>query len=106
MKLDINETLAGMLAAIKTSVGNDWPQVKSAMNDFLQSRKARLELLADFRINGIITGDEFNSRMEDEKLLLKSELHVIAIISKSMAQKAANAALDVLEQAVKALIPF
>lgn len=106
MKFDINETLFQMLGAIKQTVGENWPEVKSAMNDFFQGRRTRLELLADFRIKNQITEVEFQSRLEDEKLLLNSELHVIAIISKAVAQKAANAAIDILNKAVKALIPF
>ena len=106
MNFDINETLSQMLGAIKQTVGENWPQAKSAMNDFFQSRRSRIELLADFRIRKLITEEEFQSRLEDEKLLLNSELHVIAIISKAMAQNAANAAIDILNKAVKALIPF
>ena len=104
MALDINEIVAQMLGAVKTSVGEDWPEVKSAMNEFFVSRKARLELLADFRINNLITQEDFESRLEDEKLLIDSELHTIAIITKSVAQKAANAAIEVLQGAVSALI--
>ena len=42
----------------------------------------------------------FVKRLADEKKILESELHALAVISKSMAQKAANAAIDVLENAV------
>lgn len=106
MKFDINETVAQMLGAIKTTVGENWPEVKSAMNVFLQNRRTRMELLADFRIRKLISEEEFESRLEDEKLMLNSELHVIAIISKAMAQQAANAAIDILRKAVTALLPF
>lgn len=106
MKFDINETVAEMLGAIKTTVGENWPEVKSSMNVFLQNRRTRMELLADFRIRKLISQEEFESRLEDEKLMLNSELHVIAIISKSMAQQAANAAIDILRKAVTALLPF
>ena len=100
MAFDINETVAQMLSAIKDSVGENWPEAKRAMNNFMERRKARLQLLAEFLLQGLITQDEFNSRLEDEKLLLDSELHAVAIITKSMSQQAANAAIEVLQNAV------
>ena len=104
MAFDINETLANMLGAIKISVGENWGDVKSTMNEFMQSHKGRLELLADMRIKGQIDDDDLKDRLEDEKLLLDSELHDIAIISKEIAQNAANAAIDVLQKTIFAAI--
>lgn len=104
MAFDINETLANMLGTIKTSVGENWGDVKSAMNEFMQSRKERLELLADMRIQGQIDDDDLKSRLDDEKLLLDSELHDVAIISKEIAQNAANAAIDILQKTILAAI--
>ena len=101
---NINEIVAQMLAAIKGSVGENWPLVKATMNEFISNRKARLELLADFRIKNLITQEDFDSRLEDEKSLLDSELHAVAIITKSIAQQAANAAITVLQNAVAAAI--
>ncbi len=104
MAFDINETLANMLGSIKTSVGENWSEIKSATNEFIQNQKGRLELLADLRIQGQINDDDLKSRLDDEKLLLDSELHNMAIISKKTAQDAANAAIDVLQQAIIAAI--
>ena len=104
MKFDINETLAGMASAIKGTVDENWDEVKSVSNQFLQRRKDRLELLAELRIEGEISQDKFESRLNDEKLIVEAELHAIAVITKAVAQKAANAAIEVLENAVKTAI--
>ena len=104
MKFDINETLAGMASAIKGTVDENWDEVKSVSNQFLQRRKDRLELLAELRIEGEISQDKFESRLKDEKLIVEAELHAIAVITKAVAQKAANAAIEVLENAVKTAI--
>ena len=104
MAFDINEALANMLGTIKTSVGENWSDVKSTINEFMQSRKERLELLADMRIQGQIDDDDLKSRLDDEKLLLNSELHNVAIISKEIAQNAANAAIGVLQKTILAAI--
>lgn len=104
MEFDINEVLADMLGVIKQTVDDNWDEVKSTTNQFLQRRKERLELLAELRITGELSQEKFTSRLEDEKIVFEAELHAIAVISKAIAQKAANAAIDVLIKAVKAVI--
>ncbi len=100
MNFDINEILADMLGAIKGTVEDNWPEVKSTANQFLQRKKERLELIAELRISGALSQEKFESRLGDEKLIEEAELHAIAVISKAIAQKAANAAMDVLKKAV------
>lgn len=100
MELDINEILADMLDAIKNSVKDDWKVVKKSANNFIQSKKDRLELLANMRLIGAIDNDFFEKRLADEKDILTSELHSIAIVNKVMAQNAANAAFKVLENVI------
>lgn len=104
MKFDIDEVLADMLSAIKETVEDNWDVVKSTANQFLQRKKERLELLAQLRIEGDLSQKKFESRLKDEKLIAEAELHAIAVISKAIAQKAANAAIDVLKTAVKVAI--
>ena len=100
MKFDIDETLAEMLNAIKATVKDNWKSVKNNANVYLQGRRNRLELLVSLRLAKEIKEEFFIKRLKDEQKILESELHSIAIMSKAIAQKAANAALDVLEKAV------
>ena len=100
MNFDINEIIAQMIGAIKGEVRNDWDIVKSTVNGFLQSKKERLELLASLRLANQINDQDFKQRLKNEELILEAELHAIAIIAKVTAQNAANAAIDVLSQAV------
>jgi hypothetical protein len=104
MNFDINEVLANMLSAIKETVDDNWDEVKNTANQFLQRKKERLELLAELRISNELSQEKFESRLADEKLIAEAELHAIAVISKAIAQKATNAAMDVLEKAVKLAI--
>ena len=101
MTIDINEILAEMLSAIKESMSDDWNIVKKSANNFIQSKKDRLELLATMRLAGAINNDFFEKRLADEKEILTSELHSIAIINRVRAQNAANAAFKVLENFIK-----
>jgi hypothetical protein len=106
MNLDINEVLANMLNAIKGTVKDDWSVVKKSANNFIQSKKDRLELLANMRLIGAIDNDFFEKRLIDEKEILISELHSIAIVNKVMAQNAANAAFKVLEDVITTALKF
>jgi hypothetical protein len=100
MNFDINEILADMLNAMKETVKDDWSVVKKSANTFIQSKKDRLELLSNMRLIGAIDDDFFQKRLVDEKEILTSELHSIAIVNKVMAQNAANAAFKVLENII------
>lgn len=100
MKIDINEILAEMLEAIKGIIKDDWNVVRKPANTFMQSKKDRLELLASMRISGAIDNSFFEKRLADEKEILTSELHSIAIVNKVKAQNAANAAFKVLEKVI------
>lgn len=56
-------------------------------------------------IDNELTKEKFEPYLEDEKLVLEAELHAIAVISKAIAQKATNAAIDVLKKTIKSIIP-
>ena len=104
MSFNINEVSSGMLSAIKGAVAEDWPQVKTTAERFLQNKKERLALLAELRIKGELSQAKFESRLQDEKLILEAELNALAVLSKAIAQNAANAALEILGKAVTAAI--
>jgi hypothetical protein len=104
MNFDINEILADMLNAMKGSIKDDWSVVKKSANNFIQNKKDRLELLTNMRLIGAIDNDFFEKRLTDEKEILISELHSIAIVNKVMAQNAANAAFRVLENVITAAL--
>jgi len=102
--MDFNEVLAEMAQAIKGVVKEDWSVVKSTANDFLQDSKQRWQLLVSMRLNNEISEDNFKQRLKNEELIMESNLHAIAIITKAAAQAAANAAIAVLEKAVNTLL--
>jgi len=102
--MEINVVLASMMQAIKNNVGENWNTVKEKTNQMLENKKERLALLAELTINKELTFKQFQSKLEDEKEMIIAELHVTAILSKATAQKAANAAIDVLSTSVKTAI--
>lgn len=100
MAFDFNEVLAQMLQAVKDTAKENWEEMKTAASGYLEERKLRLDLLTSLMLHGEIEKDFFLKRLADEKNIFVSELHSVAIVTKAVAQKAANAAADVLENAV------
>ena len=104
MKFDIESTVKSMVSAAKGSVGDDAPEAKETAQQFLEMNKNRLAKLAQYRITGKLSAEDFKSRMEDERKMLEAQFNTMKIISKVMAQNAANAAIRVLEDAVQAAL--
>jgi hypothetical protein len=102
--MDFNEVIAQMAQAVKGVVKEDWNVVKGTANDFLQDSKERWQLLVSMRLNNEISQENFKQRLKNEELILESNLHAIAIITKAVAQSAANAAITVLENAVNKVL--
>ena len=104
MKFDIESTVKSMLVAVKNSAGEDIKQVQETAGQFFEMNKARIGKLVQYRLTGKIDQDDFESRLEDEKKMLEAQFNTITVITKVMAQNAANAAIDVLNSAVKAAL--
>jgi hypothetical protein len=105
MNLNMDVVLADMSSAMKGAVGDHWNEVKIVADQFLQRSKERLTLLAELRITGELSQEKFESRLLDEKLIAEAELNAVAVISKSLAQKAANAGMEILLKAVSTALP-
>jgi hypothetical protein len=100
MNFNINEVIFEMLDAIKVNVGNDWDLVKVPASNFFQSRTDRLELLSSFLLQGGIDEEFKKKRLEEERSIIQSNLHAIAILNAVASQNAANAAIEVLSKAI------
>jgi uncharacterized protein YdaU (DUF1376 family) len=100
MNFNIEETLNEMLSVMRGVAKEHWKDMESISMNFFNRKKERLEMLAKMRISGEITQARFESRLEDEKLILEAELNALATLSKAITQKAINGAIDVLEKAV------
>jgi hypothetical protein len=104
MKFNIEYTLKEMLAVMSGTAKEHWKDMEAVSTNFFNRKKERLEMLAKMRISGEITQARFESRLEDEKLILEAELNAIAVLSKAITQKAINGAIDVLNKAVEKVI--
>lgn len=101
MGFNIDAVLAEMLGAVKDSVEGDWDDLQGYAKQIFENEKAMLAELAGQRLRGEINDDELQSELDDEKMTIEAELKALNVISQAMTQRAANAAMDVLYQAIK-----
>ena len=104
MSFDIDATLTDMLSAMKDSVESNWDEIEGYAKTVLENEKEMLAELAEQHLRGDITEAELKSELDDEKDTLEAEMKAIQVMTKAMAQKAANAAMDVLFNAVRAAL--
>ncbi len=70
----------------------------------MENEREALEELAQARLSGEISEDEFNEEVEREKKVIEAGLLTLEIMTKAMAQKAVNFAINVFVKAVKLAI--
>lgn len=104
MVFDIGEVLDGMLGAAGEVLSVEWPKVQGCAKTAFEEERDVLEAIAKARLEDEIDDDEMKSQLEDEKETLQAALLVCRVKGKIAAQKAANAAIKVLSDAIKAAL--
>ncbi|HUJ11626.1 MAG TPA: hypothetical protein VL171_16560 [Verrucomicrobiae bacterium] len=102
MGFDITKVTEDMLHAAEGVFQSEWSKAQGALKDVLEEESAAFKAIAEARIDGKITDDDFQRQMEDEKETLRAGLAMVRVINKKIAQDAINAALTVFTEAVKA----
>ena len=100
MTFNINSALTDMMSAMKGKLDGDWDSVKFTVHQFLERDKLRFKLLADLRISNSIPEVTFEARLTSEKFVIEGELNAVEVVTKAVAQNAANAAINALKMAV------
>ena len=104
MSIDFNQVLKDMTNAVTDTVKEGAGDIKSSVQDILEAEKNSLKELGEARLKNEIDDTVFKREIEREKKVVMVELLTIEIMTKAMAQKAINAALDIFVKAVKAAI--
>ncbi len=104
MNFDINEVIADILKKVKGIAEDDWEDIRNVVSTIMENKKSRFDLYAKRRLSGDYTQEDLEMRLDDEKEITIAELHVISIIKKAEAQKIANAAIDIVNKAIKTAI--
>lgn len=104
MSFNIEEVLKDMADAISNAVKEGTGDIKASSKEILDSEKESLKELGEAKLRGDINQEVFDREIEREKKVVEAELLTIKIMTKALAQKAVNAAIDVFVKAVKAAI--
>jgi hypothetical protein len=104
MDFDINTVLNNMKNAAIDAVQYDLQDIPVYLQQIFENEKESLQALAEARITGEISDSEFQNELSREKKVLEAEALTISIMTKAIAQKAINAAIDVLEEAIRLAI--
>lgn len=100
MVFDIGEVLKDMAEAIRNAVKNDAGDIKQYANQILENERDSLKELGLAKLSGQIDDEVFQREIEREKKVVEAEFLTMQIMTNALAQKAANAAIDVFAKAV------
>lgn len=104
MSFNIDQVLKDMTSAIAGTVKEGADDIKGAVKEILDAEKESLRELGEARLKNEIDDTVFNRELEREKKVVEAELLTIQIMTKALAQKAVNEALDIFVKAVKAAV--
>lgn len=101
MPFDINEVINNMKDAAIGAVKDDIENIPNYLLQIIENEKDSINYLAEARLAGVISDQEFFDELEREKKVLEVEMLTISILTKAIAQKAINAAMNALRDAIK-----
>lgn len=101
MPFDINEVINNMKDAAIGAVKDDIENIPDYLLQVIENEKDSINYLAEARLAGVISDNEFFDELEREKKVLEAEMLTISILTKAIAQKAINAAMNALRDAIK-----
>lgn len=101
MPFDINTVLINMKDAAIDAVKDDMEIIPAYLMQIFENEKDSLYYLAEARITGVISEEEFLSELDREKKVLEVQMLTISIMTKAVAQKAINAAINALKDAIR-----
>jgi hypothetical protein len=104
MAFDIGAILKEMADAAGGVLSTEGAKAKGCVKKALEQEKEALEAIASARIAGEITAEDMETHVADEKDALRAALLACRVKGKMAAQKAANAAIKVFTDAVKAAL--
>jgi len=100
MNIDWEAVLQKAFFAARDAAAKNAPQVEHYLREIAAAHEYAIRSLARALGDSDIDLDTFKSEMDDEAAMLAAELHVVAVMGKAVAQRAANAFRDALADAV------
>lgn len=108
MSIDIGAILQDAVGVATKAVKDVAPQVEDFLREIGKGHEAAIRSLAEALASGDIDEATFQDEMDDEARTLEAELQAVAVLTKTIAQRAINAfrkaLVDGIGAAIKAAI--
>lgn len=101
MAFDINKIIGSMKDAAVDAVKDDVESIPAYLLQIFDNKKEALMVLAEAKLSGEISEHVFLKELDRESKVLETEMLTISIMTKAIAQKAINAAMNALKEAVR-----
>jgi len=106
LNFDVKSVTSDMVNAVKGVLKKQWPEVKDYADEEMDKITRRAELILKKYAAGEINEDEAKLLLQMQKNAAAGTLAVLEGISRLTAEKGVNAALGVLNKAIKGILPF
>jgi hypothetical protein len=104
LAFDMETVAKEMLTAAEGVFSEDWPKVKAGMEQVLADEQEALAQIAKAFRSGGLSEAEFQEQLDSEREVLAAGMAMVSVGSKATIQRAVNAALGVLGEAVRAVV--
>lgn len=104
MAIDWSGIFQTALGAATDAVQKNSPQVEDFLREIAAGHEAALKAISQAFVDGDIDEPTFRSELDDEAVTLEAELRVVAVLTKAIAQRAANAFRTALLDGVRGAI--
>lgn len=108
LNINWDELKDALVTNLKQVVKDDLPQIKEYAERIAAEERDTLQELTALHMQGLLTDQELASEIADEKVTVRNQLLALKEMSTAAAQKATNAAIEVLQdfalKASKALL--
>lgn len=103
---NLKPVVSDMVSAAKGVLTKQWPEVKDYAEEEMEKIAKRGELIVKKSIAGDISKEEAKILLQMQTNAAAATLAILEGISRLMAEQAINAALKVLKNAIKKVLPF
>ncbi len=99
--VDFDVVIQDALTAAKGVVDQDWDKIKDLVENFAKGMVNDVEFIAKKKLSGEFNEDDARAYLEDQKILARTRVRSIAIVSLQLAQSIWNAVAQVFSTAIK-----
>lgn len=100
MDIDLPKIRQDMERAIQNSVKGAWERIRAGVEHYMERKANRLNILAQLRLEGVFSDEEFEYHAKDEERLMRNELRELNELNEALIKRAARAAMQVFCKAV------